>query len=134
MSGIKITKYDKILRQILELKRQKNGVLSCAKCGGSYSIDDCAGLHVSHYWGRGIWTTRLLEENVDFHCYACHSYLGGRPHEFKEWKLNQMGQPAYDALMILAKGTFQTVYGTKKKFWLEDWYEEAKRELQELQG
>ena len=133
--AIKITKEDKILREILKIKRQKpNGMLECARCHKEYDPSDCQGLHVSHYWGRAIWTTRLLEENVDFHCHGCHSYLEGRPHEFKEWKMAQMGEGAYNQLLILAKGTFHDVYGMKKKFWVEDWYASAKDELKQLKN
>jgi len=135
MSAIKITKYDKILRKIVLLERRNpDGSVSCQRCGTSYPINDCRGLHISHYWGRASWTSRLLRSNVWLHCHGCHQYLGSRPHDFKEWVLNKMGQEKYDALMILAKGTFDSVYGIKKKFWLEDWYEEAKKELKELEN
>lgn len=132
--AIKITKYDKILRKILKLERQKNGLLECSRCHTKYDPEDCQGLHVSHFWGRAVWTTRLDEENVDFHCHGCHAYFEGRPHEHREWKIKQLGQERYDLLTLRARATFHDLYGMKQKFWLEDWYNEAKTRLKELEA
>jgi len=132
VSAIKITKYDRLLRSYLKLKRSKNGVLTCSRCGGQYPIEDCQGLHVSHFFGRANWTVRLDEENVDFHCHGCHAYFTANPHHHTEWKMEQMG-PEYNNLVMKAAKTIKDWYGVKKQFYLDDWYKETKQKLKELE-
>jgi len=129
---IKITKYDRMLRSLLKAKRGKNGAIQCSRCGKTYPLDDCAQVHVSHFFGRANWTTRLDEENVDFHCHGCHQYLGANPHIHAEWKREQLGQEKYDALVQRARKTIKELYGMKKGVYLSEWYEQAKKELADL--
>ena len=130
---IKTTKYDRLLRKILKLKRQKNGFIACARCGKSYPVENSAQVHVSHFFGRANWTTRLLEENVDFHCYGCHSFFEQNPHHHREWKFKQLGRHRYESLVQQASRTIMDAYGMKKRAWLDMWYSEKLKELKELE-
>jgi len=133
LSAIKITKYDRLLRSYLKLKRSVNGILCCSRCGGSYTLDDCQGLHISHFFGRANWTVRLDENNVDFHCHGCHAYFTANPHHHTEWKMDKMGETAYNQLVYRASRTIKDLYGMKKQFYLDDWYEQTKAKLKELE-
>lgn len=129
MSGIKITKYDRVLRQLL-LRKQN---YTCQRCGKQYAPDNCAGLHASHFHTRGAWSTRLDFDNVDLHCMGCHSYFEGRPHEFTEWKKTRLGEDKYWQLVRKANTP------SKKSLWLDEWYEWAREvfaqvEEQEKEG
>lgn len=128
MAGIKITKYDKLLRLLLKTTRQKNGMIICSRCETAYPFEDCAGVHVSHFFGRANWAVRLDEENVDFHCHGCHQHLGANPHKFREWKMAQMGEDKYWALVRRAKAV-----NKRPKGWKDDWYEETKKRIENVQ-
>jgi hypothetical protein len=73
-----------------------------AKCNGGWDYKE---LHCSHFYGRGRESVRFDPENADASCRACHHYVGdteeGRKW-LKEWKLAQLGQRAYDLLMLRA--------------------------------
>jgi len=130
--SIKITKYDKLLRTLL-LKKQK---YTCQRCKTKYSEvrSECQGLHVSHYYGRGNWLTRLDFNNVDLHCHGCHAYLGGNPHMFKEWKFDALGEAEYSMLVLKANSTFKDFFGFKKAVYLEQWHEWAKDETKKIKA
>lgn len=128
--SVKITKHDTKFRQLL-LRKQN---YTCQRCETVYPPTECRGLHVSHYYSRANWIVRVDFNNADLHCCGCHQHLGGNPHLFKEWKKQRMGEQAYDALVLKAGSTFQTYYGMKKKFWIDDWYEWAKKTLKQVEA
>jgi len=74
----------------------------CERCGTQYNVGS-QGLHASHFWSRGRESVRYDSENVSAHCYFCHVELGGNPELHRAWKLKQLGQRRYDALMIRAE-------------------------------
>lgn len=127
MSAIKITKYDRLLRDLLKITRHKNWMIVCARCKKEYPYNDSAQVHVSHFFGRANWSVRLDEENVDFHCYGCHSYFEQNPHEHREWKLFQMGEEKYWSLVRRSKAV-----NKRPKSWKDDWYSGTKRTIEEF--
>ena len=78
----------------------------CIKCSrrgtGKLEID---GLQASHFHGRGKESTRFDLENVDCLCISCHRYFTEHKTEYEVWKLEQLGQKAYDLLMLRANTT-----------------------------
>ena len=91
--SIKITKLDQLFSQFI---RSRAG-WKCERCGTQYKPPTSA-LHCSHFWGRSNLKVRWDEDNANAHCYGCHQYLGSRPVEFHEWKLNQLGERKFTAL------------------------------------
>ena len=75
---------------------------SCECCGKYFPDRKGAGLHASHYWGRRGKSTRWYGNNVFSHCFGCHQKLGSKPHEFKSWVFNQLGEKLYDELTLRA--------------------------------
>jgi hypothetical protein len=68
----------------------------CEKC---FTTEN---LTCSHYIGRSQYATRFLEENCDVLCMKCHSeFEGKKTSDYKLWKINKMGQVAYDRLEAL---------------------------------
>lgn len=75
------------------------------------------GLHCCHFWSRRHESVRFDPENADAGCPACHDWIdstaeGEKWHD--TWKLNQLGQRAYDLLELRqqSKGT-RDDYATK---------------------
>lgn len=65
----------------------------CERCGSYFPEGhDRRGLHCSHYFGRGNWSTRFHPDNAFSHCYGCHQYLGSNPSLFKEWVIERLGE------------------------------------------
>lgn len=90
---IKITKLDQLFSQYI---RSRAG-WKCERCGTQYKPPTSA-LHCSHFWGRSNMKVRYDPDNANAHCYGCHQYLGSRPVEFHEWKLDQLGEAKFKAL------------------------------------
>jgi hypothetical protein len=93
---IKISKEDQIFSEYIRTRDN----WTCARCGRVCKVGDekLYRLDCSHFWGRANQATRYDEENADAHCFTCHNYLGANPHEFREWKLKQLGAERYKAL------------------------------------
>lgn len=73
----------------------------CTRCGKQFT-PPTQGLHASHFHGRRKESVRFYPENVDSHCYGCHSFFESNPEEHRAWKLKQLGQKRFDALTIKA--------------------------------
>lgn len=93
MSAIKRTPADIAFSKLI----RKRAGWKCERCGSQHSESDM-GLHCSHYYSRGNWAVRFDPDNAAALCYGCHAYLGGRPHEHREWFLERSGQGLYDLL------------------------------------
>jgi hypothetical protein len=74
---------------------------TCQRCLKRYEVGS-QGLHCSHFWGRARESTRFDPENASAHCHGCHAFFTANPELHRAWKLNQLGQLAYDLLMIRA--------------------------------
>lgn len=52
----------------------------CERCGSYFPPGSGrAGLHCSHFYGRGSWATRFNPDNCFSICYGCHAFLGANP-------------------------------------------------------
>lgn len=71
----------------------------CEKCGNYYPEGFRRGLHCSHFHGRANWSVRFDPLNAFAHCFGCHMYFEGNPHEFREWVTSKIGQEAYEILL-----------------------------------
>ena len=77
---------------------------TCERCHKIYTDGQlrgkAAGLHCSHYFGRGSGSLmRHYGENCFAHCHGCHQYLSSRPHAFALWVRGQLGDTRYDELV-----------------------------------
>jgi len=97
MKGIRIDLADKYFSLFIRYRAN----WKCERCGTQYEVGS-RGLHASHFWGRAREATRFDPENVVAHCHGCHAYLTASPEEHRYWKLKQIGQQRYDALMVRA--------------------------------
>ena len=75
---------------------------TCEVCGKYFPERRGAGIHASHYWGRRGRSTRWYGMNVFAHCFGCHQKLGSKPHEFRSWVFNAIGEENYDSLTLRA--------------------------------
>ena len=97
---MRLRKTDGLFRKLV-LKRDN---FTCQRCGTTYPEDNCRGLHVSHYWGRGRENTRFDFDNCVCLCYGCHLIWGhgdGRP-EYEAFMRHKLGQQRYDLLELRA--------------------------------
>ena len=98
---MKLRKTDSMFRKLI-LRRDN---FTCQRCGRQYTEDNCRGLHVSHYWGRGRENTRFDFENCIALCYPCHEFHWGhgdeRP-EYMAFMLKRLGQKKYELLELRA--------------------------------
>ena len=112
-SQIKRDKSDVDFSTYIRLKAKK-----CARCGrrgiGGKGI---TGLQASHFHSRRKWSTRYDEENVDVLCIGCHKYFTEHRAEYKEWKLKQIGQKAYDRLEVVANATGKKDFKLMRIVW-----------------
>ena len=124
-SNIKRDKSDIDFSIYIRLKAKK-----CAMCGRrGTGIDGITGLEASHFHGRAKWTTRFDEENVDVLCTSDHMYFTSHKTEYKAWKLEQMGQKAYDRLELVANNTGKKDFKLMRIVW-----KKCLKDLQALQG
>ncbi len=85
-------------------------------------------LQCSHFWGRAKRSVRYDEDNANGFCFGCHQYLGSHPAEYASWKLQELGQKAYDLLDVRA----HQVRGQKLDTKIISLY--LKEKLKELNG
>ena|SRR3990167_550879 len=89
---IKIRKADTLYSLWLRKERK----YTCEKCGRKYK--EGKGLQVSHFFGRRCESVRFDTENTDILCFSCHQNFEEMPNDYREWKLNRMGDKAYKLL------------------------------------
>lgn len=76
---------------------------TCQRCHKVYpsSGPESAGLHNSHYWGRGKESTRFEPDNCDALCMGCHMvWEKDERDQYKAFKIKQLGQKRFDSLML----------------------------------
>ena len=96
----KLRKSDQLFRQyVLRIYDY-----TCARCKKEYPPDNCRGLHVSHYWGRGRENTRHDIENVCLLCYGCHLRWGhgDQREEYTGYMRERLGDKGFDLLELRA--------------------------------
>jgi len=96
---IKLRKTDTLFRKYLLKLRN----YTCARCGGTYTEDNCRGLHVSHYYGRSRENTRYDIDNCDLLCYGCHQLWGHGDlrEDYTEFMKKRLGKN-FDLLRVRA--------------------------------
>lgn len=63
------------------------------------------GLHCSHFYGRGNWSTRFDPMNAFAHSYGSHQLLGSNAKLFAGWALEKMGKMEFDSLVCRSLDT-----------------------------
>lgn len=89
---------------------------TCERCGARHEVGS-QGLHCSHFHGRRKESVRFDPENASAHCHGCHSYFTSHPEAHRAWKLEQLGQEAYDRLMIRANTSQKKDRKLAKIYW-----------------
>lgn len=97
---IKIDKADKLFSRYIRLRDKR-----CVRCGklgeGEEGIN---GLQNSHFFGRGMESTRFDVENCDAVCFGCHQYWGSKDREaYREYKIQTLGRAKYNELVKRAR-------------------------------
>lgn len=107
-SKIKIRPNDKVFSNYI---RQRDG-WRCQyhfKCYGGESYEENKGaLHCSHFQKRRKESVRFDPQNADAACVKCHFFVENDPEGQKvleAWKLQQLGEKEYKALLIRANIT-----------------------------
>lgn len=98
MGAVKITPADAAFSKCV---RERNAN-RCERCGG---YPNPGGLHCSHFYGRGKWSTRFDPENGTALCHGCHSYFGSNPELHRHWQKERLGPYRYDALLERANNS-----------------------------
>jgi len=97
-----------------KIKRRKSDIMfsrlvryrddwKCQNCGAWFP-EKAQNLHCSHFHSRSHKSVRWDLENCDAMCANCHRYWESHRTEYEAWKLEQLGQRAYD-LLELRKNT-----------------------------
>lgn len=61
-----------------------------------------AGIHNSHFYGRGGQSVRYFLDNCDCLCYGCHKYMERSRDEYTAFKRKKLGDTRFDALVLRA--------------------------------
>jgi hypothetical protein len=98
-NDVKLDKADIAFSKYVRLRDKR--CVRCRRRGeGDFGI---TGLQASHFHGRRKESVRFDLENVDALCAGCHRYWGTEHrNEYEEFKINQLGQKAYDLLTLRA--------------------------------
>ncbi len=77
---------------------------TCEMCG-FYEAPPSQRIQCSHYIGRSNKSTRYDPENCDVLCASCHHKMEDlKQYDYREWKINKMGQEAHDKLRLKGNG------------------------------
>lgn len=111
---------------------------TCEKCGTRYQPDynlntglpGTRALHCSHFFGRTNHAVRFYSDDVDAHCYGCHTILGSNHHAFVEWKKERLGEERYARLV---KRSNDIELGKRNRRELKQISKHFKKEFQKMQ-
>ena len=120
-------KRDKLDAAFSDLVRERAD-WTCECCSKHFPERKGAGLHASHYWGRKNQATRFCGINTFAHCFGCHQKLGSKPHEFREWVFNELGEKLYDELTLKANSVCKRTKAEK-----EDMLKHFRQEKKEIE-
>lgn len=96
---MKIDKADKKFSEYIRTRDEWR----CKRCGTQYE-PPTAGLHNSHYFGRGKENTRFDPENCDALCFKCHIEWGSaNREEYRRFKIAQLGEEKFRDLEVRAE-------------------------------
>jgi len=94
---LKISTADKYF----SLKIRNRADWKCERCFTQYE-PPTAGLHCSHFWGRGMKSVRFDEDNAAALCFRCHQHMTAFPLEHVEFFKKRLGEKRFDALRLRA--------------------------------
>ena len=118
-NSIKVDPADRDFSLYIRLKAKK-----CVKCGKKGEPDrfgrPVMGLQASHYKGRGKWSTRFDEQNVDPLCISCHKRFTEHKGEYDDWKLQQLGEKEYNNLILRANTTGKKDFVMQRIIWKQE--------------
>ena len=87
MGAIKITSADAWFSKCV----RERSAWCCERCRTYYPEGEARkGIHCSHFFGRGKWSTRFHPDNGTALCHGCHRYFSSHPslhQQFQEYKL-----------------------------------------------
>ena len=84
----------------------RNRDKKCVRCGSIKRLTN------SHFWARQHKGTRFDPENCDAVCWMpCHKYHWEKEKQgaYRDFKINQLGMPRYQAMEARARGTYPQV-------------------------
>ena len=84
----------------------------CQKCGKSF-LPPHAGYHCSHFKSRAHKGTRYDFKNCDGLCWNCHKYFAAHIDEYRDWKVNRIGQSNVELLEYKARHPFKLSRGER---------------------
>ena len=87
---------------------------TCQRCGTSHQPTNAA-LHCSHFFSRGKWSTRFDLDNCISLCYGCHRYYDAHKEEYREWKIELLGEKGFEALELRSNKTGNKRYLRSKE-------------------
>lgn len=96
----------------------------CQRCGSPVELNDKGdpiSHQCSHFYGRRKESTRFDEKNCDCLCGGCHMYLTANPAEFRDWKLNQLGQEEFDKLTLRSNTPQKKDREAQKLLWKQEY-------------
>jgi ssDNA-binding Zn-finger/Zn-ribbon topoisomerase 1 len=116
------TKADRIFANYI---KDRDG-WKCQKCGKKYDKNNPAHhelLQCSHLWSRGKLNTRFDPINCDSLCaIPCHQHFEHNREKYHQWKINKIGQTAFDDLrlrsnqLVFIPDDMKTVYKVISSF------------------
>lgn len=71
---------------------------TCERCGLEFPDRKSQNLHASHYYGRGIKSTRYHPDNVASLCGNCHKKLSHDHDEHYRFMYRRLGEVRYEIL------------------------------------
>src|SRR3990167_6088440 len=71
---------------------------TCQRCRTRFAPGS-AGIHNSHYFGRGRESTRFDPDNCDALCFGCHRFWETQDREgYRRFKIEQLGERRHELL------------------------------------
>lgn len=86
---------DKIFSIYVRTRDSKNGFGCCYTCNKRVHIKQA---HAGHFVSRQYLATRWQENNVKLQCVGCNVFGGGKPLDFEENLVNEIGKKKVEAL------------------------------------
>lgn len=74
----------------------------CERCYKGFTRP-AAGLHCSHFFGRGTKATRWDRDNTAALCVSCHQYVTENPSDHRDFFYKRLGKKKFEALEFRAK-------------------------------
>lgn len=119
-------------------------VSNCVRESANWTCERCknyfpegsgrAGLHNSHFYGRGGQSVRYFPDNCDCLCYGCHKYMERSRDEYASFKLQKLGETCFDQLVLRANKPRKYTKSDKKEMLIHYRSELASMQAKRLLG